>query len=97
MAAIPFGKQPKSRWKKTSDDLHELVFTQTLPGVNDAVKGNFGTPLQTLHYVEALTSAVLEPGDPACPGSGPEPAAAHLDFWKHLHRFCHPSSRASPP
>ena len=73
----------KSRWAKETDELFALVFSpDTLPGVNSTVQASFKTPLQTLHYLEALVSAVLD-------SDKPKPPAAKLHFWKHLHRCVH--------
>lgn len=81
MSAVPFALKGTalSRWAHETDRLFELVFTQTLPGINSTVKASFKTPLQTLHYLEALVSVVLETDEP-------KPPDAKLDFWKHLHR-----------
>ena len=79
--SAPFAltSKQKSRWAHETNRLFELVFTQTLPGINSTVKASFKTPLQTLHYLEALVSVVLETDEP-------KPPDAKLDFWKHLHR-----------
>jgi hypothetical protein len=70
----------KSRWATETDELFALVFSpDTLPGVNSTVQASFKSPLQTLHYLEALVSAVLD-------SDKPKPPAAKLHFWKHLHR-----------
>jgi hypothetical protein len=59
------------------DRLFDLVFSSTTTGMNEKVKANFKTPLQTLTYLQSLVGIVLDDEEP-------QPASIH--FWKHLHR-----------
>lgn len=65
------------------DELFDLVFNKSLPGINERVKASFRTPFRTLHYLQSLVSVVLGADEPAC-------APGTEKFWKHLHRCASP-------
>lgn len=96
---MSFGKAPATVASATKagddlsaamDRLYLLVFSHSLPGVNEKVKSNFKTPFQMLHYLQSLVSVVLD-------SEKPTDATAH--FWKHLHRCPAPPPHApsAPP
>jgi len=63
------------------DKLFELVFTRTLPDINEQVKGNFKTPLQIIVFLQSLVDVVLNSTELA------QDDDANKHFWKHLHRY----------
>ena len=74
------------------DALFDLVFTESLPGINERVKASFRTPFRTLHYLQSLVSVVLgaderdDADEPAC-------TPATQKFWTHVHNLLFDSDK----